>query len=167
MGVINTLARIVGFRGNTHQSISAPRKSEHINKKSYPAAYSIMRPRFGFRDDVGIEFRSKMEANVYRFYKYLEKERGRIKVEYEPKLFTFPSGGDNRFNINGYIPDLEITSDHGVLYIEVKGSLSDKDREKTRLISKYHPGIKIFFVFPEQYRDIQKCYAKYIPNWEY
>ena len=165
MGFIKTLARIVERRGNTRQSDTKGKR--HYEEKSYPASLEIMRPKLGFRDDVGIEFRSKMEANVYRFYKYLELTHGKIKVRYEPRLFTFPLDSDNRFGIRGYVPDLEVISDSGVWYIEVKGSLSDKDREKFRLLSTHYPRVKLFVIFPEQYNLIRKNYASLISGWEW
>jgi len=169
MGIIRTLAKRVGKRGNTSRwedTEDRGSKKRQYDEKSHPSSHQIMRPKLGFRDDLGIEFRSKMEANVYRFYKWLELQGGKIKVSYEPRLFTFPLDSDNRFGIRGYIPDLEITSDEGIWFIEVKGQMDDTSREKARLFSKNYPGLTLYFIFPKQYEKIRQNYAHLIKNWE-
>lgn len=118
----------------------------------------------GYRIDQGIFFKSKMEANTFRFYKYLQRRYNAIThVKYEPWLFSF---ADNPFNIYGYIPDLEITSASGVFYIEVKGRVDDTCIKKARLLSQNYPGIKLYFVTPKQYNRIKNIYASVVPGWE-
>ena len=126
-------------------------------------SHKIIRPIQGKRR--GIYFKSKMEANVYKFYTYLQKRYNSIvSVEYEPEIFFFNS---NAFGIRAYIPDLKITSSKGVRYIEVKGVVSDSTIKKDRLFSKDYSRLKLYYILPKQYLLIQKYYAKYIKDWEY
>lgn len=50
-----------------------------------------------------------------------------------------------------YIPDFYLPNTNE--YIEVKGYYSDEDKEKMRLVLENNPGIKIYFIGEEQYKD--------------
>lgn len=116
----------------------------------------------GYRQDLKHFMKSRMEANVYRFYRW-KFRNGKIKVEYEPDTFRFKP---NKFGIKYYCPDFKISSPQGVHYIEVKGKLDDTSIKKAWLLSKEYSGIKLYFIFPKQYNLIRKYYAKKIPYWE-
>lgn len=175
MGIRSLLVTTVEKLGLTSQS--TPTKKQRKKKKKkvefHPKTFKIQKPHTGkfkpvqgYRKDLGMVFRSKMEANVFRVYKHLEKKFGRIKVEYEPELFTFPVNS-NRAGITGYVPDIKILSASGVHYIEVKGSMDDTSRKKITLLSTYYPGVKLFIVGPKEYEAMKRSYAKDIPNWEW
>lgn len=117
----------------------------------------------GYRADLGCIHDSSMEANVHRFYKYISRKYGKIEVQYEPRGFKFES---NDFNIRYYIPDFEICSGQMVWYVEVKGYMDNSACNKATLISRCYPGVKIYYIFPKQYKLIKENYAHLIPNWE-
>ena len=121
----------------------------------------------GYRNDipeVPYGFKSSMEANVYRFYRYISKKYKKIyKIEYEPERFVFKP---NSFGIHSYIPDFKIYSGKNTWYLEVKGFLDDSDRQKARLMSENYPWIKLYYIYPKQYKLIKEYYGKMIPNWE-
>ena len=125
--------------------------------------HKIIKPIRGWRGE--IYFKSKMEANVYRFYKYTQKRYNRFhKVEYEPEIFFFNS---NRYGIRAYIPDIKITSPAGVRYIEVKGYVSSSTIKKDRLFSEDYSGLKLYYILPPTYKVIERLYASKIKDWEY
>lgn len=120
-------------------------------------------PKRGYRPDLDSVHDSKMEANVHRFYKYLENEYGKIKVEYEPKGFKFTS---NVYGIYRYIPDFYISSAQGDWYIEVKGKMDANALAKHRLATTQFRGVRIYFVTVKEYSLIKKYYSNKISNWE-
>jgi predicted nuclease of restriction endonuclease-like RecB superfamily len=118
--------------------------------------------RVGYRSDLGIEFKSSMEANLYRFYTQVCKG---IIIKYEPKLFKFPHSA-SPIGVKGYIPDFEIKVGKFSYFIEAKGRFSVQDLEKTRLFKKYYPGIRLYFVTPKEYNLIKRYYSSQIKGWE-
>jgi len=151
---INTLVEYAkkNWIDTTQYSIYGPAKK-----------HKIIKPIKGWRD--GIYFKSRMEANVYYYYKYLQKRYNRIhKVEYEPEIFFFNS---NSLGVRAYIPDFKITTSKGVYYIEVKGSMSDTDIKKDRLFSKDYKGLILYYILPRSYKIIKRLYADKIKEWEF
>jgi hypothetical protein len=113
-----------------------------------------------YRTDLGIEFKSSMEANYARFLTY----KG-VKWEYEREILTFPHGA-SKIGIVLYIPDFKVIFGKTTHFIEVKGFVDVQDMEKDRLTRRFYPWLKLSYILPRHYRLIQKYYAKYIPNWE-
>jgi len=116
----------------------------------------------GTRDDLGFYVRSTWEANVARYYKWLQSQGNIAKWEYEPCEFEFPVKRGNRT----YKPDFRITENDGrVWYCEVKGYMDNDSRVKLKRMAKYHPGVKVIVLDGEQYRAIAK-HKRLIPGWE-
>lgn len=99
----------------------------------------------GFRKDLGIFVRSKMEANVARFYNYLG-----LRWEYEPQEFEFH---EIKRGQRYYKPDFKLY-DINACWVEVKGNyLRTQDKTKLRRFKKYYPEEfkKLRFVIPDKY----------------
>jgi len=140
--------------------------------------------RGGFRKDLGIYVRSKMEANVIRYYNYAG-----IKFIYESKEFEFYKikRGSRFYKPDGYLPEQD-------KFIEIKGWFRPGDRTRLRRFKKYYPEefAKLDFIVPDKYskskangeiikflcadlgidfngiisyKEIEK-YSKLIPGWE-
>jgi hypothetical protein len=140
--------------------------------------------RGGFREDLGIYVRSRMEANILRYYKFIK-----VKYIYEPQEFEFHKiKRGSRF----YKPDIYLSEQDKL--IEIKGWLTVSDKTKIRRLKKYYPEefAKLEFVIPDKYsrskangemikflcddlridfneilsyKEIEK-YGKLIPGWE-
>lgn len=97
----------------------------------------------GFREDLGIYTRSKMEANVLRYYKFIKE-----KYIYESKEFEFYKiKRGSRF----YKPDVHLLGQDK--FIEVKGWFTASDKTKLRRFKKYYPEefAKLEFIIPDKY----------------
>lgn len=127
----------------------------------------------GYRDDLGMIFRSGWEANLARILNAYD-----ITFEFEPHVFSFPIKRGTR----SYTPDFLLSKTKE--WIEVKGYFDDKSRIKLKRFKKYYPddfknmtliignskqSIQIceslevpFLLYPE----ISKAYKSVIPNWE-
>lgn len=97
----------------------------------------------GFRKDLNKFFRSKMEANVARYYNYAG-----ILWRYEYREFEFKGiKRGSRF----YKPDFYLT----ILdqWSEVKGWFRRTDKTKLRRFKKYFPREfrKLYFIIPDKY----------------
>lgn len=108
--------------------------------------------------------RSKMEANIWRWFNWTADRYGKIRVEYEPEVFQLydSSTGSSIW----YIPDFKISYDSGTHYIEVKGLMDNAAIKKARLLQQNYSGIKLFFITPEKYKLIEYHYSKFIDYWE-
>ena len=97
----------------------------------------------GIRPDLKQYFRSKMEANIARYYNYTG-----VKWIYEYKEFEFKNikRGQRYYKPDFYLPVSET-------YIEVKGYFSPGDKTKLRRFKKYYPEEfnKLMFVVPDKY----------------
>lgn len=120
----------------------------------------------GVRDDLpGINFRSKMEANVARYLNLL-KARGEIQDwSYEPQKFYFTGFGYKR-GPWVYYPDFSVLENDGtVRWIEVKGMVQPGDKTKwTRF--KRHVSNNFEVIGKKEYKRIRDEYALSIPEWE-
>jgi len=140
--------------------------------------------RGGYREDLDIYVRSRMEANILRYYKFIK-----VKYIYEPQEFEFHKiKRGSRF----YKPDVHLLGQDK--FIEVKGWFTDSDKTKLRRFKKYYPEefAKLEFIIPDKYskskangemikflcddlgvdfndiisyKEIEK-YSKLIPGWE-
>lgn len=131
--------------------------------------------RTGYRNDLGLLFRSSWEANFARVLTI----HG-IKYEFEPETFWFPI----KRGTKGYTPDFYFPATNE--RVEIKGYFDDKSRIKLKRYSKYYPeefsnlyllisrtskksqleceklGIeKIIY-----YEDFRDAYKPLIPGWE-
>lgn len=113
--------------------------------------------KFGLRDDIGHFVRSSWEANVARYYNYLQ-----VPYEYEKKIFYFPNvkNGAVNYKPDFYLPDRDV-------YIEVKGRMTSKDRTKMKRMKKFHPDVTVELLGKDEYAQLEKEYGKLIPNWEF
>jgi len=138
----------------------------------------------GYREDLKQYFRSKMEANVARYYRYI-----REWYIYEYKEFEFKTikRGQRYYKPDFYL----IVSD---CWVEVKGFFGASDKTKLRRFKKYCPKefARLRFIIPDKYardkangemikflcddlgvdfndiisyKEIEK-YSKLIPRWE-
>lgn len=97
----------------------------------------------GYREDLKQFFRSKMEANVARYY-----EHQMICWQYEALEYEFKEirRGSRFYKPDFYLADLD-------LIIEVKGWFRKTDKTKLRRFKKYYPSQfrKLRFVIPDKY----------------
>ena len=139
----------------------------------------------GYRKDLKQYFRSKMEANVARYYTYID-----VNWFYEPREYKFEKiKRGSRY----YKPDFYLAAPKRLL-IEVKGWFRPEDKTKLRRFKKYYPEEfeKLRFIIPdkyardkangemiafliddlgikfqdiESYKEMEK-FGSFIPNWE-
>lgn len=123
--------------------------------KSLLTAYMVGRAKpsshRGFRDDLGLFFRSTWEANVARVLTLMD-----IKWVYEPKAFPVKvSGEDSSYTPDFYLPDKDI-------FIEVKGYWFGKGKSKFDSFSEKY---KTVLIDLPVYKLIQDTFMDGI-NWE-
>ena len=141
----------------------------------------------GFRKDLGIYVRSKMEANVARFYNFVKFKWKYESIEYE--FHEIKRG--QRYNK----PDFIIYYLDTYFIIEIKGNyLRLQDKTKLRRFRKYYPeefkklnfiildkyarskengemikflcgDLKVDFDMISSYKEMEK-WSKLIPGWE-
>lgn len=141
--------------------------------------------RGGFRKDLEIYVRSKMEANILRYYKFIK-----VKYVYEPREFEFfKIKRGSRF----YKPDIYLLEQDK--FVEIKGFFTASDKTKIRRFKKYYPEefAKLEFIIPDKYardkangemikflcedlgiyfvkigsyKEIEEKLGALIPNWE-
>ena len=117
----------------------------------------------GYRYDLQRNFRSSMEANVFRFY--TQVCRGIQLCEYEPTVFKIPMGFNGSKTIF-YLPDFRITCHDGYqFYVEVKGFMDHSSFRKIWL-AKQTLGLNIFIITPIEYKRIEKNYKHLLKYWE-
>ena len=97
----------------------------------------------GYREDLDIYVRSRMEANILRYYKFIK-----VKYVYEPREFEFfKIKRGSRF----YKPDIYLSEQDKL--IEIKGFFTASDKTKIRRLKKYYPEEfdKLEFIIPDKY----------------
>lgn len=165
MGIINILARtVIGKKKSNQQShtenhlkANLPRHFKNKTSKFIPA-------KGGRREDLPKPVRSKMEANVWRFFKYIKFKHGKIDVEYEPEIFQLYDPSTK--GVVWYIPDFKISSATHTHYVEVKGVMDERAIKKARLFEQNYSGLRLLFITPEKYKLIEEIYRPFIKNWE-
>jgi len=118
----------------------------------------------GLRTDIGISFRSKMEANLYRYFQWLKQNDIIKNVVYETKdnNFEFPK----KHGTTQYKLDFKITRlDNTVYFVEAKGYMDRKSKTKLKLMEKYYPNIEVQVINKRTYNQIIKKTAGLI-NYE-
>lgn len=102
-----------------------------------------VRSKSGTRKDLGFYVRSKMEANIARYYKFIK-----VNFQYEPKEFEFKGikRGNRFYKPDFYLPKYD-------RWIEVKGWFNDCDKTKIRRFKKYYPKefVKLYFIIYTKY----------------
>lgn len=118
----------------------------------------------GFREDIGLHFRSRWEANYARYLELL-KGQGQIRLwRYEAHRFVFDGVQDRPF---GYTPDFEVTATDGSIeYHEVKGWLDPQSRVRLERMAAFYPNVPLKVIGEADYSAISKL-ADSIPNWEH
>ena len=107
----------------------------------------------GFREDLPFYARSRWEANVARSLEYEE-----LKYVYEPIVVDF---GEWSYRPDFYIPELN-------WFIEVKGYMTDRAREKVEAFRSYafEQGFAFSLIEQKEYRELSEIYSTVIPEWE-
>jgi hypothetical protein len=117
----------------------------------------------GYRKDLGHYVRSRWEANIARYLKFLIKNNKIKKYEYEKDCFEFKK--IKRGN-RSYTPDFKITNNDGSIeYWEVKGYMDAQSKTKLKRMKKYYPDIKIILIQKKEYKEIEK-WSRLILEWE-
>jgi len=148
------------------------------NKKKKTKGNAYQHTKTGARSDLGgIVCRSSWESDVLRVLQLFK-----IDFEFEPTVFSFPP--DVRGRTSAYLPDIYLNKTEE--YIEVKGMLDARGRNKLRKFKKHYPeefkklsviisksnkNNKFFFkklgvqniLF---YEHLVKLYANKIAHWE-
>lgn len=147
-------------------------------KRKFAKGNAYQHTKTGSRVDLdGIVARSSWEADVMRVLKLYK-----IDFLFEPVEFQFPP--DVRGKTSAYLPDIYLNKTDE--FIEVKGYLDSRGRNKLRKFKKYYPeefkkliviisksnkANKLFFnkLGVENilyYEHLSKLFAPKIPNWE-
>lgn len=127
-----------------------PKKPTRKNRKGNAYQHT----KTGARSDLeGIVARSSWEADVMRVLK-----AHRIDFEFETKMFTFPA--DVRGRVSAYLPDIYIPQYD--IYIEVKGYLDSRGRNKLRKFKKHYPEEfkKLYVVISKSNKDNKFFFKK-------
>jgi len=111
----------------------------------------------------GITFRSKMEAHIYQYLRWLCDKGQLANLEYEPMKYHFPFSGGS----NSYTPDFGCWDNwkHEQLYFEVKGYMDAKSKTKLRRMKIHYPKIHIEVIDKKAYKAIIKD-TKGLVNYE-
>lgn len=149
-----------------------------MSKKKRTKGNAYQHTKTGARPDLnGIVCRSSWEADVLRVLQLFK-----IQFEFEPTTFYFPADVNGR--VQAYLPDIYLNKTNE--YIEVKGMLDARGRNKLRKFKKHYPEEfktltviisksnktnKFFFkklgvkniIF---YEHLIKLYSPKLPNWE-
>lgn len=105
----------------------------------------------GYREDLGMYFRSRWEANFARVMRLQER-----MWEYEPCSFQLDE-------ITSYTPDFLVD---GMTYYELKGRWYEGHVEKIAKFREKYPEIPFVLIEEREYRDLSKQYKAKISEWE-
>jgi len=99
----------------------------------------------GYREDLKQYFRSKMEANIARYFNLRE-----CKWKYEPVEYFF---NKIKRGQRYYKPDFMIYYLDTYFLFEIKGYFRPEDKTKLRRFKKYYPEefSKLKFIIPDKY----------------
>jgi hypothetical protein len=137
-------------------------KMNLLRKNQYTQSIRVRgKANEGYRPDLDKNFRSSMEANVYRYLTWCHPDLKLVEVE--PHLFTQEDGLPKGQNV---LPDFRCTTHEGYqFYIEVCPYIDNYHRNKVGLVRKYC-GIDIQILDGKIYEKIKKGFSKGIPGWE-
>lgn len=152
----------------SHQATEGTYCSRECMAKGYSrintATSSYSRTKSGKRDDLGMFFRSRWEANYARYLNWLVAQKQIIEWRYESETFEFPVKRGSKF----YTPDFLITNNDGSKeYHEVKGWMDQKSRTKLKRFARYYPDKKLVLIEERYYKDIQNKVGRMIEHWEW
>lgn len=94
-----------------------------------------------FREDLGLFFRSRWEANIARCF-----DLQSIEWRYEPKAFVIDNSGVT-YTPDFYLPELAV-------WLEVKGYMDVKGRYKISQFRIRYPNESLLVIKEEEYREI-------------
>ena len=117
------------------------------------------RARGGKRKDLNdIYFRSAWEANIARYYNFIN-----VKWEFEPKTFIFKN--ITRGSVS-YTPDFYLPEEDK--WVEVQGWMDGKSKTKLSRFKKQYPEEykKLQLITEKEYKEIKRKVAPFIKNWE-
>lgn len=138
--------------------IDKMRATKRKNNQFTNTENSYSRCKGGFREDLNQYFRSKWEANIARYFNFLD-----IIWEYEPKRFHFEEieSGVLSYMPDFYLPQLDI-------WIEVKGWMDEKSKLRLEYFKKFYPEYynKLILVDEKKYYEIESDFKYIINNWE-
>ena len=137
-------------------------------KKKYANGMKIPHAKSGFRKDLNMYFRSTWEANYARLLIFQSQD-----VVYENTVFSLLDTDGSI--LSTYTPDFKIGYNE---FTEVKGHADSstewkceckrciRDKNKMHLMSIQYPDINVYILGKKEYKEIAKCFARKIPNWE-
>lgn len=123
----------------------------------------------GKRADLGgLYVRSTWEANIARVLMLLQERNFISSWEYETVEFEFL---EIRRGTRFYKPDFVVwfrpyPEQKDPVYWEVKGYMDAKSKTKLKRMALYYPDVAIVVIDKEQYKDIEKLFRPFIPEWE-
>ena len=109
----------------------------------------------GTRTDIGHYVRSRWEANIARWLKYI----GKIYM-YEEHIFELKYG----LRTINYKPDFYLPIQNK--FYEVKGWWNERSMLIKQLFKEQYPNIILEYIDEKEYLEIQKNFQQLIPNWE-
>lgn len=146
-------------------TIEEYRALQHEEHKRKSPFHRYSKVRQGKRKDLDNKFfRSAWEANIARYFTYLQKIGTVVEWQYEPKRFRFPI----ERGINFYIPDFSVVWAHEpnkVIYYEVKGYMDKPSQVKLKRMEQYFPDIEIQVIDKQRYSVINNQFS-FLPHWE-
>jgi hypothetical protein len=138
------------LKNNVAKTLEA-RKKIVLSKEKFKG-FNLNRGKVGYREDLGLFFRSRWEANFARLLNLFE-----VKYVYEPKRFLLERSDGS---IVSYLPDFWVETLGS--YVEVKGYMDEEHKEKIELFKKQYPLIVVDSIV---YNRLEKMF-KWISNWE-
>ena len=120
--------------------------------------------RAGFREDLGMAFRSSWEANYARALNSLQEEGDIEGWKYESRRFLFPGVSLGPYS---YLPDFEVQLADKREWHEVKGYERSSDRSKWRRFREFYPGETLVVVREFEYRQVEAAVSMFIEHWEW
>ena len=152
------------FNSEEHRRKASERMSKTMAKRVRNGKNIYSNARGGTREDLGFYVRSRWEANVARYLKFLHDKGEIYKWEYEPDTFWFEN---IKRGTRSYTPDFKIweNKDSEPYYWEVKGYMDKKSNTRMKRMKKYYPEVKIDLIMKSEYKDISK-WSRLIPHWE-
>jgi hypothetical protein len=119
----------------------------------------------GTREDLGMFFKSRWEANFARYLNLLKRTGNIHDWSYEKERFEFHK---IKRGTRSYCPDFKVwdTPVSVPYFYEVKGWMDKKSMTRLKRMRIYYPSIKIIVIGPAEYKDIKNKVSALIPHWE-
>lgn len=136
------------------------------NKTGMARAQSAFsRAKKGTREDLGMFFRSRWEANYARFLNLLVRQGKVASWAYEAHTFVFEA---IKRGTRSYTPDFKVTYPDGrVEWHEVKGWLDQKGRTRLERMARYYPSETVVVIGEAWFKSaVRSGLAGALPHWE-